>query len=246
MRFFKTGNYLKSVNDALLTNDPSYVTSMAEAPTTLKKIQPWVFDDEVAKRFQAEARDHIPDYERVVDMCVTIVKYTFPDKSTKIIDVGSALGFTVDKFIQAGYTSVSGIEVSESMKNNSLHQDKIILSNKLPKEKYSVVLANWTLHFILDRKEYLEDIFDRLNSGGVLLLSEKMTQPYPLKELYYNWKKFNGVSQEVINSKEQKLKGVLETKPLMWYLDILEKIGFSEIECINSRFSFNTLICKKP
>lgn len=245
MRFFKTGNYLKSVNEALITNDSNYVTSMAEAPKTLSKVSPWEFNDEVAKRFQDEARDHIPDYERVIDMCVSIVNHIYPDKSAKIIDVGSALGFTVDKFIKAGYASVTGLEVSESMKNNSLHQDRIILSNSMPNEEYNVVLANWTLHFILERKEYLTDIFNRLAPGGILLLSEKMTQPYPLKELYYSWKRSNGVSQETIRSKEQKLKGVLETKPLIWYLEILEKIGFSEIECVNSRFNFNTLICKK-
>jgi hypothetical protein len=115
----------------------------------------------------------------------------------------------------------------------------------MPDKKYNVVLANWTLHFILERQEYLTDIFNSLSHGGLLILSEKMSQPYPLKDLYYNWKRSNGVSQETIMSKEQKLKGVLETKPLMWYLEILEKIGFAEIECINSRFGFNTLICKK-
>jgi len=244
MRFFKTGNYLKSVNEALLTNDNKYVTSMVEAPTTLSKVTPWVFDETVAHRFQNEAATHIPDYERVIDMCVNIVKYSFP-KTANIIDVGSALGFTVDKFLKAGYTSVTGLEISESMKNNSLHQDRIILSNSMPNEEYNVVLANWTLHFILERKEYLTDIFNRLAHGGILLLSEKMSQPYPLKDLYYNWKQSNGVSRETILSKEQKLKGVLETKPLIWYLEILEKIGFAEVECINSRFGFNTLICKK-
>ena len=244
MRFFKTGNYLKSVNEALLTNDDGYVTTMAEAPTTLEKVIPWTFDDTVAQRFQLEAATHIPDYDRVIDMCVNIVNYSFP-KTATIIDVGSALGFTVDKFLKAGYTEVTGLEVSESMKNNSLHQDRIVLSNTMPDQKYNVVLANWTLHFILERKEYLTDIFNKLVHGGILILSEKMSQPYPLKDLYYNWKRSNGVSQETIMSKEQKLKGVLETKPLMWYLEILEKIGFAEIECINSRFGFNTLICKK-
>lgn len=245
MRFFKTGNYLKSVNEALLTDDAGYVTSMAEAPLTAEKTSPWTFDEEVAKRFQQEANTHIPDYARVIDMCLSIVEHTFPEKSARIIDVGSALGFTIDKFIQAGYNQVCGLEISESMRNNSLHKDKVILSQKMPNEQYEVVLANWTLHFILERREYLKDIFDRMSPGGILILSDKMSQPWPIKDLYYDWKRSNGVSQETISSKEQKLKGVLETKPLFWYLEILEKIGFREVECINSRFGFNTLICKK-
>jgi tRNA (cmo5U34)-methyltransferase len=119
------------------------------------------------------------------------------------------------------------------------------LVNPAALKNYNVVLANWTLHFILERREYLTDIFNGLYPGGILILSDKMSQPWPMKELYYNWKRSNGVSQETIFAKEQKLKGVLETKPLSWYLEILEKIGFREVECINSRFGFNTLICKK-
>jgi trans-aconitate methyltransferase len=218
---------------------------MAEAPPTLEKVKPWAFDDEVARRFQQEAKTHIPDYERVISMCVDIVNYNFPEKDAKIIDIGSALGFTVDKFLQAGYQQVHGLEISDSMKNNSLHKDRIIISDKMPNEHYNVVLANWTLHFILERREYLTDIFNSLSPNGLLILSDKMSQPWPMKELYYNWKRANGVSQETIFAKEQKLKGVLETKPLSWYLEILEKIGFREVECINSRFGFNTLICKK-
>jgi hypothetical protein len=63
--------------------------------------------------------------------------------------------------------------------------------------------------------------------------------------MYYAWKQANGVSKEEIMLKERKLLGVLETKSLDWYLGILQDIGFTDIECVNSRFNFNTLVCKK-
>lgn len=245
MRFFKTDKFLKSAGDALLSNDLAYVTNMAESPPTLDKVASWKFDDEVAQRFQKEAETHIPDYARVIDMSIDLVKKVFQSTNIQIIDIGSALGFTVDKFLLAGYSQVTGIEISESMRNNSLHQDRIIISNTLPKNVYQVILANWTLHFISDRVEYLKDIYDNLDAGGVFVLSDKMTQSKEMKELYYSWKRSNGVSQETIDLKEKKLKGVLETKPLNWYIEVLHQIGFNSIEVLNSRFNFNTLICRK-
>ena len=245
MRFFKTGKFLKSSGDALLSNDLSYVTSMTDSPPTIEKISPWVFDDAVAKRFQNEAETHIPDYKRVIDSCLDIVSKNYSNKDINIIDVGSALGFTVDKFYQAGYHNIKGVEVSESMKNNSCHKDKIIISNLLPEDTYDVILANWTLHFIIDRTSYFENIFKNLNPNGIFIISDKMSQTEEVKKLYYDWKRSNGVSEETIKTKEVKLKGVLETKPLLWYIEILSKIGFKNIECINSRFNFNTLLCRK-
>lgn len=244
MRFFKTGKFMKSAGDALLSQDLSYVTNMAEAPPLLEKELPWKFDESVAARFQHEATTHIPDYERVIKMCVEFVTKKY-NKNINIIDVGSALGFTVDKFLSNGFDNTFGVEISESMRNKSLHQDKIILDDKLPIKEYSVVLANWTLHFVANRTQYLKNIYDSLTPDGVLIITDKMTQTSQIKDLYYEWKKSNGVSQEVIETKERKLKGVMETKPLSWYMEVLNSIGFKEIEIANSRFNFNTLICYK-
>lgn len=245
MRFFRSQVSLKSAGEALLSRDENYITDFAEKPIAYKKVQPWTFDDNVASRFQHEAASHIPDYDRVIDMSLDIVRVHFKDTNSKIIDVGSALGYTVDKFLTAGYTNTFGLEISSSMINRSLHKDKIILSDTFPNLTFDAVLANWTLHFILERKEYIKTIFNQLNKNGILILSDKMTQSYSTKELYYAWKESNGISKEEILTKERKLLGVLETKSLDWYIEILRDIGFKEIECINSRFSFNTLLCKK-
>ena len=106
----------------------------------------WQFDESVAKRFQHEAITNIPDYERVISLCIDIVNNNYP-KETKIVDVGSALGYTMDRFIQNGYTNVCGIESSQSMIDQSLHKERIIKSDTFV-GNYDVVLMNWTLHFI--------------------------------------------------------------------------------------------------
>ena len=116
----------------------------------------WQFDKSVADRFQNEALTNIPDYERVIDMCYNIVNSNYP-KSAKIVDVGSALGYTINRFIENEYENVFGIEYSQAMIDQSLHKERIIKSDTFV-GNYDVVLMNWTLHFIEDKYNYLKDI----------------------------------------------------------------------------------------
>jgi trans-aconitate methyltransferase len=204
----------------------------------------WEFDESVAKRFQKEAKDHIPDYDRVIDMCVdyALVKL---NKHDYIIDVGSALGYTIDKFVDKGFTNVFGVESSEKMLEQSSHSKNIFLSSQFPNLRFRLVLINWTLHFIQDKKTYLRSVYDGLESNGTLILSDKTTQSDITKHLYYNFKRNNGVNQEYIEQKEQQLKGYMLTESLDYYFHTLKEIGFENIEIINSRFGFTTFICTK-
>ena len=86
----------------------------------------WQFDESVAKRFQHEAITNIPDYERVISLCIDIVNNNYP-KETKIVDVGSALGYTMDRFIQNGYTRerVEGINTLDDLSKYVRYNSKI-------------------------------------------------------------------------------------------------------------------------
>ena len=115
--------------------------------------EPWIFDDSVATRFQHEAESHIPSYNVVINKSVDFAKKTLqPDDL--IIDVGSALGFTINKFKAAGFKNVIGVDNSTAMIEKSLYSDTIVHSSTLPVNKYKLVLINWTLHFILDKQEF--------------------------------------------------------------------------------------------
>jgi hypothetical protein len=118
-----------------------------------RKVQ-WEFDDSVAARFQNEARTNIPDYDRVINMCLSIAKKKL-NESSNIIDVGSALGHTIDVFTKAGFKNICGVDNSSSMIENSMYKEKIIQSEEFPENKYDMVLINWTLHFIEEKRKYL-------------------------------------------------------------------------------------------
>lgn len=204
----------------------------------------WSFDDSVAKRFQQEAMTNIPDYERVLGMCLGVANKKF-DKNISIIDVGSALGHTMDIFVKDGFKNISGVDNSAEMITNSLYKHKVVLSSKLPKGNYDMVLANWTLHFVDERKQYIQDIYDNMNQNGVFILSDKTPQNDIIKEMYYDFKRNNGVSNEYIYGKEERLKGYMNLLPIEWYMQTLKEIGFKSVQIINSRFGFVTFYCEK-
>ena len=247
LRFTKSNSTNLVEVGALVVNNVREATVPMSLPPELGDNATWTFDKAVADRFQQEATQHIPDYQRVINMCYGLSEAGFRgNKSVNIIDVGSALGHTMDKFIKGGYTNVYGVDNSPSMVQASLYPDRVTLSDSFPTDKkWDMVLANWTLHFIQNREEYIRDICDSLNPGGVMIITDKMDHPIELERLYHNFKRKNGVSDEIIIKKKAALQGVLVPRPIDWYLDLLKSLNFSRIQIVNSCFMFSTIYAKK-
>lgn len=203
----------------------------------------WVFDDSVAKRFQLEAETNIPSYHTVINKCLEFANKHL-NKSDKIIDVGSALGYTIHKFINAGFTNIIGVDNSTAMIANSMHKHLVLCDDKLPKYKYKLVMMNWTLHFVTDKTSYLNDIYTSLEDNGYLILTDKCLQSDIVKDMYYDFKRSHGVSEEYIIQKEQNLIGVMKSVPIEWYLGSLRQNGFN-VDVIYSDLGFTTFLCKK-
>lgn len=209
----------------------------------------WEFDEDVAKRFHNEATSHIPDYEKVINLCLSLVQSKFGDtKNIRIIDIGSAIGHTIDVFINHGLTEIYGLEQSAHMIEHSTHKDRVFHGSLLPKPyMWDVVIANWTLHFIHDRARFIEDIASKLNPGGLLILTDKMatSKNSGCDEMYYQFKLDNGITPEEIEKKALLLQGVLNPLSLEWYIDSLTQVGFKDIAILNSRFMFNTIYARQ-
>ncbi len=145
----------------------------------------WVFGAEIANRFTDEAEKHIPDYWKVIELTINIVKDNVP-KDGYIIDVGCASGNTLLYLYKQGFKNLFGIDYSQEMlkvagKNLSkvdkdfpsrLFQSKTFVQNMT----FNAIICNWTLHFIQERQEYLKDIFNSLISQGLFILTEKTLQ----------------------------------------------------------------------
>jgi hypothetical protein len=221
---------------------PTHTKTIQEVINNDTKISSngWIFDKSVAERFQNEADTNIPSYYTVIDKCLQFAN-KYLQKNDKIIDVGSALGYTMGKFIDSGFTNVFGVDNSPAM--NEGNKYPVICSDKLPEDRYNLVLMNWTLHFIQDKITYLSDIYNKLDNG-YLILTDKTSQSEIVKDLYYDFKRSKGVSDTYIKEKEKSLVGVMHSLPVDWYLKSLRDIGF-KVDILHSDMGFTTFLCRK-
>ena len=209
----------------------------------------WTFDAKVAAEFDSIAQKQIPNYDIVIGRCVELARIEFKDDSNvKIVDVGSAKGRTLTRLYEAGFSNIYGVESSEHMIAASAFPERIIHSACFPLEQapFDMVLANWTLHFIPTREDYIRDIFKGLTSNGLFIFSDRMLGSITSYQRYLDFKRSCGVSDEDIKAKEAALQGVLEPRPLTWYQTVLQQTGFKDIEIIDAAWCFNTVMCRKP
>ena len=107
-----------------------------------------------------------------------------------------------------------------------------------------MVIANWVLHFIDEREQYLKNIRQSLAINGVLILTEKISQTDLAQSLYYDFKRSNGVTEDEIQLKQERLKGALNSYSISWYMNILQRIGFHQIDIINADNDFVTFVAQ--
>jgi tRNA (cmo5U34)-methyltransferase len=116
----------------------------------------------------------------------------------------------------------------------------------------SMVVLNFTLQFIApeQRDEIIKKIYQGLKPGGLLVLSEKMTDDDQictdlLIDLHHNFKRANGYSELEISQKRNALENVMLTDTLPAHLSRLSKSGFSHISPWFQCFNFFSLLAIK-
>lgn len=211
----------------------------------------WEFNELVAKNFVDHATQHIPNYELVIDASVSVASLLL-DRGMRIIDVGSASGRTLQRLWYAGFQNLVGVDSSLPMVEQSqslLAHTKIniVHSELFPGElgRFNAVTCNWTLHFIKEKKQYLQSIFDNLESGGFVILSDKTKNDGVELELYHNFKRKQGVSEEEIAAKAASLVGVMFINDVEWYFNTLREVGFRDVSIINAAPCFTTFLAFK-
>lgn len=210
----------------------------------------WKFDENVARTFSKHVRKHIPDYDKVIDLsvlaCKTFLKDTLHDR---IIDVGCATGETIHRLYFHNCCNLIGVDSSQAMLDRcNQTQAFYICSNDFPIEHgpYNAVLCNWTMHFMQNKSDYLQKIYQGLVSGGMLILTEKTQNHGPALELYHKFKSSQGVSKEEIKSKAESLKDIMFINDIDWYTKTLTDIGFVDISIINAAPCFTSFLAFKP
>lgn len=205
----------------------------------------WKFDQSVAPTFVAHARQHIPNYDLVIDKSVGFCEW-YLEEDSRIVDVGCATGETLRRLNQAGFDNLTGVEASHAMlKHCDPTIARLIHSDRFPNDAFDAVLCNWTLHFIEDKEKYLIDIHRNLTENGFLILSEKTSLDPTAIAQYHKWKSAQGVTLAEIEAKEAAVKDIMYIQDPKWYLDTLSWIGFKNIQIIDAHWCFTSFLCFK-
>ncbi len=230
----------------------------------LNKLVDFNFDERVANVFPDMINRSVPGYASIVSM-TGILSAEFFQPDTHCYDLGCSLGASALSMAQAINDStlkIIAVDNSPAM----LDKAKNLVSQKqlnyiqwleadieqITLENASVVVMNFTLQFIDPKRRVflLKKIYQGMNTGGILILSEKLNysdqdQQQLLIDMHHFFKKANGYSALEISQKRQALENVLLPETLEIHKKRLKNVGFKQIEQWFQCFNFSSLIAIK-
>lgn len=218
----------------------------------------WKFDEPVASEFDSHVRQSVPMYEEFHKQIQNICRYYIED-GTNVVDVGTSTGEFFSNMKLNRKCQYIGIDTEFYMirKAQEKLQDKPVrleIANILDYNisNCSVINMMLTLQFIKpkDKQRAIDNIYNALNKGGVLLLTDKVRSSHTeindiYNDLYYDFKLENNLSYKDVILKNISLRGVQKTITLEENIDILTKAGFSKIDVFMKCNNFVGIIAIK-
>ena len=195
----------------------------------------------------------IPQYDIMRKSVVSLVKSVIEINNLndfKLLDIGCSDGLMIKALLeQCNNGKYLGIDVSEPMLNKAraLFQNEINdgavtinncdLRNDFPKDEFDFITSVLSIQFtpIEYRQDIIQNIYDNLSDGGVFIMIEKvlgntaMLNKLFVKE-YYSMKSDHGYTDEQIERKRLSLEGVLVPVTNKWNVDLLNQVGFKQVD----------------
>lgn len=219
----------------------------------LDKVMPngkWAFDNEVTDVFDDMLSRSIPQYDLMRQLCFELAS-RYVQRKTAVIDIGCSRGEAMAKLVDrfGAQNLFIGVEVSEPMLEAARQRfAKLIdvgvvdirdmdLRQEFPSHRASVILSVLTLQFtpIEYRLGILQNIYNHLEPGGALILVEKViggsaNLDADFVSLYYDIKRRNGYTEDQIQRKRLSLEGVLVPLTARMNEEMLQIVGFKQID----------------
>jgi len=232
-----------------------------------KKMKPssFSFNQEVAEVFPDMLERSIPGYRTTIDS-IRFLASKYSKRGTNCYDLGCSLGASSIalgegavnndcKIIAIDKSSFMTKRFSEIIKQEKLDLDIQIFNEDVLDTKItnaSIVIMNFTLQFIRkqDRQYLLDKIYNGLNDGGLLLLSEKIIEGDKninklLIDLHENFKLENLYTREEIENKKESIKNVLVEDDIETHQSRLSKSGFTKFGIWLQHFNFASFLALK-
>ena len=221
------------------------------------------FDQDVVKVFDDMVRRSVPGYDSMIQM-IGLIARMYGQDNTNYYDLGSSTGaitlsialnnksnnnqfFAIDN-------SKEMVEQCEKNLHNKVDNLQAICDdiNQVKINSASIVVLNLTLQFIDVnlRSNLIKKIYDGLESGGILIISEKIhfddaVTQNQITKLHMDFKKENGYSELEIANKRQAIENVLITETKEHHLNRLRECGFVETSCFFQCLNFVSFLSVK-
>ena len=221
------------------------------------------FDQDVVKVFDDMVRRSVPGYDSMIQM-IGLIARMYGQDDTNYYDLGSSTGaitlsialnnksknnqfFAIDN-------SKEMVEQCEKNLHNKVDNLQAICDdiNQVKINSASIVVLNLTLQFIDVnlRSNLIKKIYDGLESGGILIISEKIhfddaVTQNQITKLHMDFKKENGYSELEIANKRQAIENVLITETKEQHLNRLRDCGFVETSCFFQCLNFVSFLSVK-
>ena len=231
----------------------------------LDQVESFSFDQKVVEVFPDMIKRSVPGYTAIIDGIGQLAKkYVQPD--SVIYDLGCSLGAATLSIRQAVNNSsckVLAIDNSSAMidrcrliqsgYNFDMSVDVIEADiNDIDFENASFVVLNFTLQFLPrgQRQQLLDKIYQGLNAGGALVLSEKLTMGSEaldsnIIDIHHDFKKLNGYSDMEIAQKRAALENVLIPDTRKQHYQRFKQAGFAQFDTWFQHYNFASFIAVK-
>ena len=231
----------------------------------LDSIADFAFDDAVANVFPNMIQRSVPGYSTIIAMTGVLAE-RYAQTNSHCYDLGSSLcasTLSMRQHLEDRDCSIIAVDNSKAMQQraqNLLDADSSTTAvtqvladmREVDIRNASVVVLNFTLQFIAaeERMALLNKIFNGMNKGGVLILSEKIKFDDPhLQELntdlHHSFKRGNGYSDMEIAQKRSAIENVLIPETISTHQQRLADAGFSSIDVWFQCFNFASLVAIK-
>jgi tRNA (cmo5U34)-methyltransferase len=221
------------------------------------------FDANVVKVFDDMVRRSVPGYDSMIQM-IGLIARMYGQENTNYYDLGSSTGaisLSIALNNKHKNNQFFAIDNSQDMinqckknLNNKVNNLQTICAdiNQINIQNASIVVLNLTLQFIDVelRSNLIKKIYDGLNPGGVLIISEKIhfenkQIQNQITKLHMDFKRENGYSELEIANKRQAIENVLITETKEEHLKRLRDCGFNDTSCFFQCLNFVSFLSVK-
>lgn len=250
-------------------DSPSLMTSQDTLFQHLSQIEDFAFDERVAGVFDDMVARSVPFYHEIQRLQADLIMDFLPEKAGVVCDLGCSTGTTLDYLTRHPHCPADAhfIGLDNSAPMLAKAADK--LSAQMATGQVSlrlgdlaklaglpachVLILNWALQFVrpIDREGLLKTLFQTLEPGGILLLSEKILAKDPLlNRLYINhYLQFKKARSGYTDTENQRKREALENVLIPYRLDenmaLLERAGFRHCDSYFQWFNFVCIIAVK-